>query len=75
MWPLYQSTFNGADLEGATFEGALASGAKFNKDGQTGEDANLKGTNFEDTLLAVSDVKAICKNKTLEYEARAILGC
>ena len=35
----------------------------------------MKGVNFEGTLFAVSDVKTICLNRTLEFEAQAELGC
>jgi len=72
---LYNSLFSGANLEGADFTGALASGARFGKDSQSGQAANLKGTIFEDTLLAASDVAAMCTNKTLDFEAQAVLGC
>ena len=30
---------------------------------------------MEGTLFAVSDVKTICLNRTLEFEAQAELGC
>lgn len=72
---LYTTIFAGANLENADFSGSLASGAYFGKDPQTGNQANLKGVNFEGTLFAVTDVKTICLNRTLEFEAQAELGC
>ena len=72
---LYNTSFAGANLEGADFTASLASGAYFGKDEQTGEVANLKGAVFEDTLLARSDVTKICGNKTLDFEGKMLLGC
>jgi uncharacterized protein YjbI with pentapeptide repeats len=72
---LFNSIFAGTNMENADFSGSLASGAYFGKDPQTGTQANMKGVNFEGTLFAVSDVKTICLNRTLEFEAQAELGC
>lgn len=72
---LYNTVFAGANLEGADLTGALASGAFFGADPQTGKAANLKGAVFEDTLLSTSDVRSMCTNRTLEFEAKMYLGC
>ena len=72
---LYNTIFAGANLEGADLTGALASGAFFGVDPQTGKPANLKGTNFENTLLSTSDVRTVCLNKTLDFEGQMNLGC
>ena len=72
---LYSTNFAGADLSNADLGGALASGANFGKDPQTGNPANLAGTNFEDTLLSSSDVQRMCSNKTLDFEGKMNLGC
>jgi uncharacterized protein YjbI with pentapeptide repeats len=72
---LFNSIFAGTNMENADISGSLASGAYFGKDPQTGTQANMKGVNLEGTLFAVSDVKTICLNRTLEFEAQAELGC
>lgn len=72
---LYNTVFAGANLEGADLTGALASGAYFGADAQTGKAANLKGAVFEDTLLSTSDVRSMCTNRTLGFEAKMNLGC
>mmetsp|Transcript_4410 Transcript_4410/g.6888 ORF Transcript_4410/g.6888 Transcript_4410/m.6888 type:complete len:256 (+) Transcript_4410:142-909(+) len=72
---LYNTSFAGANLEGADLTGALAPGAYFGADAQTGRAANLKGTVFEDTLLSTSDVRAVCLNRTLDFESKMSLGC
>lgn len=72
---LYESRFDGADLSGADLSNAIASGASFGKDAQSGEWANLAGTQFEGALLSTSDVQRICLNPTLDDDGRASLGC
>jgi len=72
---LFNTLFAGANLAGADLTGALASGARFGVDAQTGQAANLKGAVFEGTLLSTSDVRAMCTNRTLDFEGQSNLGC
>jgi hypothetical protein len=44
-------------------------------DSQSGNAANLKGTDFEGTLISSSDAKSMCTNRSLEDEGRMNLGC
>ena len=77
---LYVERINSRGLDdpcvvGADLTAALASGAFFGVDPQTTKPANLKGAVFEDTLLSTSDVRTMCTNKTLDFEAKMNLGC
>jgi hypothetical protein len=78
----------GANFEGANLQNAVLDRVEFAKanlknvsfinaviTGITWDDANLEGAVFDDALIAVQDVKELCRNPTLKGDARVEVGC
>ncbi|XP_021805479.1 thylakoid lumenal 17.4 kDa protein, chloroplastic [Prunus avium] len=60
--------FEKANLQGALFKNTVLSGSTFNE-------AQLDGAVFEDTIIGYIDLQKLCRNTSINEEARAILGC
>ncbi|KAL8160500.1 hypothetical protein V2J09_002037 [Rumex salicifolius] len=60
--------FGKADLHGAIFKNTVLSGSTF-------EDAQLQDVVFEDTIIGYIDLQKLCRNETINEDARVELGC
>ncbi|KAL6291693.1 hypothetical protein ACE6H2_009203 [Prunus campanulata] len=60
--------FEKANLQGALFKNTVLSGSTFNE-------AQLDGAVFEDTIIGYIDLQKLCRNTSVNEEARATLGC
>eukprot|EP00898_Chlorokybus_atmophyticus_P003472 jgi/Chlat1/4125/Chrsp269S03958 len=60
--------FDGSDMRGAIFKNTVLSGATF-------DNANMQGASFEDALLGFQDALKLCRNTSLDQEAREQIGC
>lgn len=63
-----RANFGKADLEGAIFKNTVLSGSTF-------DDANMKDVVFEDTIIGYIDLQKLCRNMSINEDARLDLGC